>query len=276
MTDRRSTPANARVAHVSLRGLSAAPRLVEGEAGAVVAPLADLLAEPGGARERQLLRGDPVLVLDRHAGFAFLRSEKDGYCGYVEERLLGPAIRPTHRVAVPATHLYPAPDLRRREIARLSFGARLVVTGEAGRFARTDDGLFVPACHLEPAGRPEQDPAAVAELFRGTPYLWGGNSRDGLDCSGLVQAALLACGIACPGDSDQQARMVGEPLAGLSDLRRGDLVFWKGHVAMALSPDRIIHANAHSMSVACEALNDAVARIAATEGPVIALRRPRP
>lgn len=274
MTDRRSTPANARVAHDSLRGRVDAPRFTPGEPAAIAVPLADLLSAPGGARERQLLMGDPVLVLDRDAGFAFIRSEKDGYCGYVGEGALGPAVSPTHRVAIPATHLYPAPDLRARETARLSFGARLVITGRSGRFARTAGGEYVPEVHLRDAETHETDAVAVAGLFLGTPYLWGGNSRDGLDCSGLVQASLLACGIPCPGDSDQQEAAVGTPVASLADLVRGDLIFWKGHVAIVAGPDRIIHANAHTMSVAYEGLDAAIARIARAEGPVTSLRRP--
>lgn len=273
MSDRRITPANGRVAHVSLKGAVEGVRLVAGERASVAAALADLLAAPGGARDRQLLMGDAVLVLDRVDGFAFLQSEKDGYCGYVAEAALGAAVAATHWVCAPASHLYPAADMKQREAAALSFGARIAVIAEHARFLETDRGQFVPRAHLCPTGTVMQDPAAVAEMFLGTPYLWGGNSRAGIDCSGLVQAALLACGIACPGDSDLQ-QAIGGAGTGRSALGRGDLIFWRGHVAMALDGDRLIHANAFRMAVTVEAIDAAIARIAAQgDGPPTAFRR---
>ena len=274
MTDRRLTPANARVAHVSLKGRVTADRFVEGEAARIVPPLTDLLAAPGGRRDRQLLMGDAVLVLERQDGFAFVRSDKDGYCGYLDAAVLAPAEAPTHWVAAHATHLYPAPDIKTKETALLSLGARLKITETGERFARTDDGRFVVARHLRPLGDRAQDPAAVAEMFLGTPYLWGGNSRSGIDCSGLAQAALLACGIASPGDSDMQADGVGVDIATTGPFRRNDLLFWKGHVAIALGPERMIHATGHFMSVVVEGITEAIGRIAAQGGgPVIRARR---
>ncbi len=180
MSDGRITPANGRVAHVSLRGAVEAARYVEGERAAIIAPLADLLAAPDGARDRQLLMGERVLILECRDGFAFLQSEKDGYCGYVSEAALGEAIEATHWISVPASHLYPAANMKQREIAALSFGARIAVVAEHERFFETDRGQFVPRQHLCEIGAKMQDPAAVAELFLGTPYLWGGNSRAGI------------------------------------------------------------------------------------------------
>lgn len=275
MTDRRMTPANGRVAHVSLKGEVAAERFVEGRAAAVARPIADLCARPGGARDRQLVLGAAVLVLDTEAGQAFVRAEADGYCGWLEEAALGPALAATHRLAARTSHLYPAPDLKTREICAISHGSRLRIVADHGRFAETAEGAFVPARHLAPLDDPAPDPVAVAETFLGTPYLWGGNSGWGIDCSGLVQAALLACGIACPGDSDLQMTAVGAPVLP-HDIRRGDLLFWKGHVAIATGPDEILHANAHRMAVTREGLVAALARIAeAGEGGLLAVRRPR-
>lgn len=273
MSDRRLTPANGRVAHISLKGRVEAERFVEGEAAAIVVPLADLLAAPDGARDRQLLMGDAVTVLERCEGHAFLQSAKDGYCGFVIEAALGPAVAVTHWVAAPASHLYPVAGMKRRETAALSFGSRLRVIAETDRFFQTSDGQFVPRPHLRPLGETFADPADVAAMFLGTPYLWGGNSRAGIDCSGLVQASLLACGIPCPGDSDMQ-QVLGHPVGGVEKLRRGDLLFWKGHVAMALDETRMIHANAFRMAVTVEGIADAIARIDAQgDGAITALRR---
>lgn len=271
--DRRETPANGRVAHVSLRGQVVADRYVEGEPARIAAPLTDLLATPGGARDRQLTMGARVLVLDRQDGHAFVRCDRDGYVGHVAENALGPDLATTHWVAAPSTHLYSAPNLKQPEITTLSHGAELRVTGTAGAFLETDAG-FVPAPHLRALDDRPTDPVSVAELFLGTPYLWGGNSRFGIDCSGLVQAAHLACGIPCPGDADLQQARLGHPLPEGAGLRRGDLIFWKGHVALMVDGQTMLHANAHRMMVNTEGYEAAVARIlAAGEGPVTGRNR---
>lgn len=276
MTDRRLLPANGRVAHLSLKGRVQADSFVEGEWARVDHPLADLLARPDGPRDRQLLMGDRVLVLERTDRHAFIRAEKDGYCGYVALSAIGPDRAVTHRVAAPATHLYATPSIKRREVAGLSFGSLLAIVAEEGRFALTDAGFHVPSVHLRPVETLADDPVAVAEGFLGTPYLWGGNSRGGIDCSGLVQAALLACGQPCPGDSDLQWASVGQALPDGTDLCRGDLLFWKGHVAMVAGPDRMIHANGFRMAVTFEGIADGKTRIRAQEGDVwLGARRPR-
>jgi cell wall-associated NlpC family hydrolase len=275
MTDRRLTPANGRVAHLSLQGLVEADHFVAGEAARVAAPLADLLAAPGGARDRQVLRGDRVLVLERAGGFAFLRAEKDGYCGYVAEAALGPDAEVTHWVSAPATHVYSAPDIKRPETARLTLGATVRVVEQPGQFAELAGGGFVFAGHLARIGDWAKDPVGVAESLSGTPYLWGGNSRDGLDCSGLVQAAFLACGLDCPGDSDMQEAAFPPRPAGDESVRRGDLIFWKGHVALVVDDKHMIHANAHHMAVTGEDISGAIARIdAAGGGKPTSVRRP--
>ena len=273
MSDRRLTPANGRVAAAELRGTVTAERYVAGEWARVRAPLADLLAAPGGGRDRQLAKGERFEVLERRDGYAVGRCARDGYVGYLAEAELGPDAAPTHRVAAPATHLYPAPDLKTRELCALSIGAFLNIRAEHGRFAETDGGQFVPTAHIRPVAAPEPDPVAVAERLLGSPYLWGGNGHGGLDCSALVQIACLACAIPCPGDSDLQETQLGTALAADAPLRRGDLVFWRGHVGWIAAPGTLLHANAHYMAVAREPLDTAVARIEATGGGAITRRR---
>lgn len=155
----------------------------------------------------------------------------------------------------------------------LVFGSLVRIVDEHRRFMETAGGLFVPGQHLWPIARRFCDPVAVAQMFLGAPYLWGGNTPHGIDCSGLVQAALLAAGVECPGDSDMQQGL-GQPCAVGSALARGDLLFWKGHVALAVDGDTLIHANAHSMSVALEPAGAAIRRIEAQgDGPVTHHRR---
>ena len=270
--NRRVTPFSGRIALVSLQGQIDAP-FTTGEDACITAPLVNLLSRPNGPRDRQLLFGDAVTVVDRDQGFAFLRAEKDGYCGWVAEAALGPATIPTHRIATPATHVYSGPKVQTLEKHALYLNSRVTVTGVEGKWAITPDG-YIPASHLVPVATRAEDPVAVAEMLLHTPYLWGGNSAAGIDCSGLAQVALLAAGIPCPGDSDMQ-QTVGQPIAENAPWQRGDLIFWKGHVALLTAPDRIIHANGKTMSVAYESLPDAIARIEAQgEGPVIACRRP--
>lgn len=272
--DRRLTPANGRVAHESLRGRVEAGRYVRGHWQRVTAPVADILSRPYGPRDRQLLFGERVLVLDEVDGHAFLRAERDGYVGYVATGALGPDGHATHWLHAPASHLYPAPDIKQRELGLLSLGSRLTIVAEHGKFAETDTGAFVHARHISPLSARATDPVLVAESFLGTPYLWGGDSRQGIDCSGLVQAAFLACGIPCPADSDLQEEDFGRPLDEDEALQRGDMIFWKGHVALVAGPDRILHANGHDMAVAFEGLQAAINRIADQgEGPVTARKR---
>jgi NlpC/P60 family/Bacterial dipeptidyl-peptidase Sh3 domain len=255
--DRRVTPHSGRVAHVSLQGRVQAEAFVAGEACRVTVPLVDLCDGPDGTRDRQLLLGDAFLVIERREGWAYGQSDRGDYCGWVPEATVGWADMPTHRVRGLATHVYAEPWVQARDVMALTMGARVCVTAMRGAWAETSLG-FVPAMQLARIGDWESDPVAVAERFLGVPYLWGGNSSAGLDCSGLVQAAWLACGRDCPGDSDQQ-RSLGRDFRGRE--RRGDLIFWQGHVAIVTGPDRIIHANGHTMDVAHEGLADAIARI---------------
>lgn len=271
--DSRMTPANGRVAAEWLKGTVAADAFVAPELASVQLPVVDLWSTPQGTdRDRQLLMGEAVDVFERRDGMAFVRSHRDGYVGYVAERALGAPVDITHIVGVPATHLYSTPDFKRPQAMRLPFGARLRVVAASAAFFETDAGLHVPRPHLRPANRPFTDPASVAQLFFGVPYLWGGNSSDGIDCSGLVQAACLACHIPCPGDSDMQEATLGEPVSD-GPVLRGDLFFWKGHIAMAVDGDVLIHANAHHMAVSYERIPDAIARIEEQGGGGVTARR---
>ncbi len=267
MSDRRFHRATERVAHDSLRGTLVGVAFTPGQWARVVAPLADLRAAPEGARDRQLLHGTRFCVLERRGDHVFGFDEDDGYCGWLAAGVLGPDHPVTHLVCAPATHCYSRADIKSTDVAALSFGARVQVLTEEGTFARTPLG-FIPGRHLRPLGDILADPVDVARLFLGTPYLWGGNSRAGIDCSGLVQAARRACALPCPPDSDLQAALPGKSLDSGQE-EPGDLIFWKGHVALVSAPGRIIHANAWHMAVVEEPLAGAEARIAATGAPVI-------
>ena len=275
--DPRLTPARAHVADLRLRDRVEAERYVAGVPRRVVAPAAPLRRAPfpEAGLDTEALLGDAVTVYAEEDGHAFVQLARDGYVGYLPADSLGPADpEPTHRVAVLRTFLYPAPDLKRPARAHLSLGARLAATGEAGDYLETPGG-YVFAGHCAALDQVEPDYAGTAERLVGTPYLWGGRTSLGLDCSGLVQLCLDIAGLPCLRDADMQERSLGRALRpDHADLRRGDFVFWRGHVGLMLDPRLLIHANGHHMAVAVEPLAAAVSRILANSyGPVTSLRR---
>ncbi len=236
-------------------------------------PVVDLLRRPDGPRDRQLLAGDSVEVLDTNAGWSHVRVDKDTYEGFVRSEVLNVHKEPTHWVSTLATHAYARPDMKSPDRLSLSFGSRVTALSANGDFVETEYG-YIPHSHLSETGILLTDPVEVAAKFLGTPYLWGGNSRLGLDCSGLVQAALLACGHACPGDSVDQEQIVGTLLAPGTPPQRGDLMFWKGHVAWVADAGTLLHANAYHMAVRYEPLGPAIDRIQSQgNGPVTAHKR---
>ncbi len=278
--DRRLTPARGDIAAERLRGLVEATRFVAGRPMTVGEPVAALRRRPqaDASYETEALMGEVVDVYDETEGWAWGQLTGDGYVGWLPSAALRPeAPTATHKVAATRSFLYPAPSLKAPPAGHLSLGARVAVARVDGSYAETAAGWLF-AGHLRPLDWVEPDFVAVAERFLHVPYLWGGKTSLGLDCSALVQVALAAAGIAVPRDSDMQEADVGSilPLTDAFDgLRRGDLVFWKGHVGIMQDGDRILHANGHHMAVASERLADAVARILKTSyGPVTAIRRP--
>ncbi|WP_290751977.1 NlpC/P60 family protein [Amaricoccus sp.] len=242
----------------------------------MTAPLLDLtlVPDPAAGLATQLLHGEPFTVYEeRPDGLAWGQSETDGYVGYVAAAGLGPATAAEgRRVTALASHRYAASSLKARTTASLPFHALVAAGAEADGFVALADGGFVPAPHLAAF---RGDAAEAAAGFLGAPYLWGGRSAAGLDCSALVQLSLAAAGVAAPRDSDMQAALLGEALPAEAPSQRGDLVFWRGHVGILADPGTLLHANAHHMAVAREPLAAAAARIeAAGGGPVTLRRRP--
>lgn len=281
MSDWRLLKSNGRVAHSSLKGEVEAEAFTDGNWHQINVTSASILRTPDGPRERELLTGDAFCVLDRQGRFVFGFSERDGYCGWLFADLLRDRRTMTHRVTAARSFRKETPDIKAWEpVLPLSYGARVEVIEPGERWSRiliqdepNPEGFreyVVPSAHIAPVDSLAFDPVAEAAKLLGTPYLWGGNTSFGLDCSALVQMTYEACGISIPADSDQQMP-VG---ATVSDYRPGDLLFWAGHVAMVADEDRLIHANAGSMNVAHEGIDTAIARIEAQgEGPVTAHRR---
>lgn len=255
-----------------------AGHFAEGKLMAIAAPLASLHRQPrfDAMQVTQALMGERLRVFESREGWTWGQLERDSYVGYLAaDALTEELAAPTHRVAVPATFAYPAPDVKAQPAEMLPMNAMLVVSGGDEKYARLADGRFVFARHLKRLGEWESDYAAVAGMFRHVPYYWGGKSVRGLDCSGLVQLALEACGIACPRDSDMQERDLGVDLRpnDLDGLKRGDLVFWDGHAGIMTDGATLLHANGHHMLTVAEPLREAVTRIAASYGRVTSIKR---
>jgi cell wall-associated NlpC family hydrolase len=276
--DPRVTPARADVAARHLEGKVQAARFVEGRLYEVVEPQAPLRREPrpDAPLETEALKGERVTIYDCNAeGWAWGQLAADGYVGWLPDNALTPpGVPPTHKVTALRTLAFPGPSIKLPPLETLPLGARLAIARVEDRMAVTQSGAYVPAAHLAPLGENETDFVAVAKRFLGTPYLWGGKTALGLDCSGLVQVALTACGVSCPRDSDMQERALGTAVsADPSTLERGDLIFWKGHVAIARDPGSLIHANAYHMAVAIEPLAEAVTRIRNAGSEITSIRR---
>jgi len=282
--DRRLHAFRADLADIRLKGQVAAERFVAGRPARIIAPVADVKKEPRAeaGMDTQFIHGDDVLVFDETPGWAWLQSKRDGYVGYVAQSALGVrAHAPTHRVIVPRTFVYPGPDLRFARAGELSMGALVTVTGQAETrgtaYALLSSGQALVAGHLAPVEALADDYVSVAETFLNTPYLWGGVSGFGIDCSGLVQLSMLMTGRKVLRDTDMQEASLGEkivPGPDFSGLRRGDLVFWKGHVAIMTDAAEMIHANGHTMMVSREGLREAVERIGYLYGGPTSFRRP--
>lgn len=279
--DRRLTPARPDFAAAYLRGVVAAPRYVEGEARRVVVDAMPLRTEPNPecGYDTQALYGETLQVYEfDEEGWAFVQLDRDRYVGYVSASALAPInVQFTHRVRTPRTIMYPARSIKTPPMRALPMLAQVSVLEIDGAFARIEDGGYVWADHLAPLDDVEPDFVAVAQRFERAPYLWGGKTWNGVDCSGLMQIALHAAGIDAPRDTDMQAAALGaaiDPGADFEALRRGDLVFWKGHVGVMCDAQTLLHANGHHMQVACEPFAQARERIAKNAfGEVTCVRR---
>jgi len=273
------------LADARLKGRVKAAAFVEGRPHRIAVPFCDLRRTPSddGGVDTQLLMGEAVRVFDRSGGWAWVQAAFDGYVGYLPESVLTPDDReegePPLRVVAPWAFLFSGPDIKRPVIGSLPMGARFrsaetVEHGGRRFFATGTGGPFVLATSVGEADAPATDYVSVAETMRGTPYLWGGRTPFGIDCSGIVQLAMMMAGMRAPRDSDMQEAGLGRPLAPDAPLRRGDLVFWKGHVGIMRDGETLLHANAHSMDVASEPLAQAIERIATLYGQPTSRRRP--
>jgi cell wall-associated NlpC family hydrolase len=277
--DHRLTPVHPDLAAEHLSGLIDAPRYAEGRAKRIIAASAPLRrsAQADAPLETEALFGESVTVYESESGWAFARLDRDDYPGYLPESALGAPAAPTHRVRALRAHAYPGPSIKLPPRFALSLGARVTIVSHDGDFAVSEDGLHFWAAHLADGASSEPDFVGVAERFLETPYLWGGRTSEGIDCSGLVQTALTAAGIASPRNSDMMEEELGAPIA-LDDpatsLARGDLIFWQGHVGIMRDVTTLLHANGWHMKVVSEPLAETRARIAASgAGDVTSVRR---
>lgn len=277
--DPRVTPARQDLAAAHLRGQVQATRYVEGTLKRIFAPVVGLRRAPrhDAEIETEALFGERATIYETtEEGWAWGQLEVDGYVGWLPASAvteIGPP--PTHRIAALGTFMFARPDIKTVPASAFPFGCRFTIVREEGKFAVSSEGGYIPLQHLVPLAHREPDYVATARRFLGVPYLWGGRSSLGLDCSALVQLALQAAGIDCPRDSDMQAGLGSAVDFGgdLSKLKRGDLVYWQGHIGFVAGEGRFLHANAFHMTVAEEPLADAIQRIHAAGLEILTIRR---
>ena len=258
--DPRLTPANETVACSTLKGKIKHANFVEAKNYQVNVPFVDLLGSPDGKRNRQLIYGSKVKYFSAAKGWAFIQNTYDNYVGYVPESTIASETQKTHIVTAPLAHVFMEPNIKSKNIEILPLAAR--VSGEmiGNGFLETELG-WISVSQLKRKTELSKDPVEVSKLLQNAPYLWGGNTTLGIDCSGLIQISLLLCGIDCPGDSDQQMNTLGQNIDIGSPRKKGDIIFWKGHVAWALNERQILHANAYHMATVIEEANEAIERI---------------
>jgi cell wall-associated NlpC family hydrolase len=275
--DRRLHVYRSDLADARLQGQVEADRFVSGTAMQFVAPCTPVhrAPQPDAMQLTQALMGETALVYDDADGWAWVQLDHDQYVGYVRSESLSATVRQTtHRVSVATTLIYPKPDLKTQPAILIPLNAKLAVIAEHGQYSELATGGFVFTKHIS-ADVAQSDYVAIAEKFLNATYLWGGKTQSGLDCSGLVQTALHACGILCPRDADMQEKELGTALQinDLDGLKRGDLVFWEGHVGMMYDESNLIHANGFHMQTVIEPLKLAATRIADSDKPITSLKR---
>ena len=263
--DPRVTAARPDLAAKYLEGKVKSARFVEGTLREVTAPQAPIRRAPASDAplDTEALKGERFTVYeDNGEGWCWGQLGGDGYVGWMpSEALAAPGGTTTDKVAVLRTLAFSGPSIKLPPVEALSLGVTVAIAKRESDFAVTAGGLYLPARHLAPLAGMEKDFVAVAEKFVGVPYLWGGKSSFGIDCSGLVQVSLTASGIGCPRDSDMQENALGRRLPLDGNFQRGDLLFWPGHVAIARDAETMIHANGFHMATAVEPIREAIARI---------------
>ena len=273
-TDPRLLPANKNVAAIELRGKIKARRYVKGDLLQGKEPVSGIFNQPQGSLTCQLLYGNDFRVLETVDGWCFGQVAYDGYVGYILEGNLASSLEATHLVSTLGTGLFQLDDIKSSCLSWLPLGSRLSVDGFDNDFAKISDGYFVPGKHLHKISHYTNDFVSIAEKFLHVPYLWGGNSPLGIDCSGLVSIALNLAGEKCPRDSDQQFAHLGFLLNAGERPERGDLAFWEGHVGIMVDSQNLLHATAFHMLVVVEPLEEVISRIEITETvPYLGLKR---
>ncbi len=266
------------IAAAHLEGKVPSARFVQARRMQVSSPSAPVHAAPRSDAQMisEALLGELVDVYEDAEGWAWGQLRDDGYVGYLPAGALSPdCTEATHKVIVPRTFIYWVPDIKSVPAGSIALEARLTIEAQDGAFLRTRDGRFVYKPHFAEVSQMAPDFVAVAETLAGAPYLWGGKTVGGLDCSGLVQLSCKAAGIPALRDSYMQRDTLGTALGStdLAGLQRGDIVFWQGHVGILADPATLLHATAHTMLTVTEPLEQAVRRIADGGSPISRINR---
>jgi hypothetical protein len=278
--DPRVTPARPDLAASHLEGSVTAERFVDPVDRQAIQAAIPIRKTPSddAAMDDQVLAGEVFAVLEEADGWAWGFARSDGYVGWARLTGLSPQILEANmRITALRTYAFSSPDLKSVPNHMLSLNAKFASGRRVGRFVEAQGLGWVFVDHCGRRDAHAADFVTVAETFRGAPYLWGGKESSGLDCSGLLQMALEAYGLAVPRDADQQELALRSAWTDVTDggeRQRGDVVFWPGHVGIMTDSTHFLHANAHTMDVALESFADAERRIREKENPVRTIVRP--
>jgi Bacterial dipeptidyl-peptidase Sh3 domain/NlpC/P60 family len=278
MLEKRLNAYRSDLADIRLKGKVSAKVFREGSPMQMLAPIATLHRAPAAdaAQDTEVLMGETCRVFDVADGWAWVQLTRDSYVGYIRHEFLNAHVhQPSHKITVPSTLLYAKPSIKTQPVKFLSMNAEVTVAAVQDQFLELATGGFIFSEHAKPVNQQQTDFVCVAEQFLNAPYLWGGKSVHGIDCSGLVQTALHACGKFCPRDADMQEAELGSPLLinNLDGVKRGDLIFWKGHVGIMRDKETLLHASGHQMQVVSEPLHVADERTKAKGKEISSIRR---
>ncbi|MEH6630537.1 MAG: NlpC/P60 family protein [Halopseudomonas aestusnigri] len=235
----------------------------QGQAAQVIVGKSSLRRSPedGSPLDSELLFGEKLTVYDERNGWAWVQNAKDSYVGYIHSADISKEIRPTtHRIQALRTYVFPKPDMKCPPIDLLSIESAISIVQIEGNYSQIQGGGWVYSAHIMSQDIAATDHVSIARRFLGTPYLWGGKTSVGIDCSGLIQVSLSACGITAQRDASMQEKTLGIPVNS-EQTTEGDLIYWSGHVAIALDNKMAIHATANSMDVMIEPIAHITERV---------------
>ena len=272
--DTRITPIRRDLASTAYKAIVKRKKYVTAKLATVKSAFTPLYSNKGSKLSTQLLYGEECDVFETKNGWSWIQSRRDNYVGYTPTiNLTRKIYKPNSKVISLRTVIYTKPDIKSVTKGYLSFNSLVEVIKIKGKYSLIKNLGWCPSLDLVKIKSSKFNHIDLSKQYLDTPYLWGGRDSMGIDCSGLVQNLHQINNRPFPRDTDMQEMFVTNEVKYEKDLKAGDLVFWKGHVAMMIDNSNIIHANAFHMKTAIEPLSTAKKRILKSNGKIKKLGR---